>query len=391
MEQHRYPVFLILLIFVSTFFLQAQQSCRPKPPTPSPTPPSSPTATTSPTITGSPTATNTPEATAQVLPDAGLESLAEIDYLGEGGHDYTIPAGYYFLVKRFSPFRFEQVNGSDYHAAANERVWRVRGSIPIKVYDQEVSFGDVWVGCEINYLQIDDDPDTRRNRWYIDGKFVHLMNQGMKVIGRFTVPFDGKLTLFAEDSIGAEIELTCPQRIVSTNTPSPVPPTVTPTSTPIISTHTPTPPPITSVTPPVAVATSVPTGTATAVPPNPTITPTASPTVPRGPAYTRFNFEMAGQAGRNGTCFMHRDTGELLLVWEMQDGWTDSSTHPLADAEGWIEVHIPHPSVYVEVYCDAGEGIVRMNIHNGVPHPEDGRIVGWLSRGIRNAIEIGWP
>ncbi len=391
MEQHRRSMFLVLLIIVSLILLQAQQSCRPEPPQPTPIPSpiplltAAPTQTIQPTLTSSPTATMTPSATSQVLPEAGLESLAEIEYLGEGENNYTIPSGYYFLVKRHSPFRFDKVTGSTYQATANERVWRVSGAIPIKAYDQEVSFGKVWAGCEIKYVQIDDDPDSRRNRWYIDGKFVHLMDQGMVVNGRFSIPFAGKLVLNAEDSIGAEIDLTCPPK------PTPIPPTLTPTraTPPSVGANTPNPP--TPANPPETPATNEPIKTVTAVPADATITPTASPTVPQGPAYTRFNFEMAGHVGRNGICYMHRDTGELLLVWEMQDGWTDSATHPLADANGWIEVDIPHPSIYVEVYCDAGDGIVRMNIHNGVAHPDNGQIVGWLSRGVHNAIEIGWP
>ena len=396
MEQRRYFVFLVLLIIVSTFFLQAQQSCRPVPTQPTPTPSSSPvvtaipTQTTEPTLTSSPTATITPSTTPQVLPEAGLEALAEIVYLGEGGQSYTIPSGYDFLVKRRDPFRFDKVTGPTYQATSRERVWRVRGSIPIKAYDQEVDFGKVWVGCEIKYVQIDDDPDSRRNRWTIDGQFVHLMDQGMVVNGRFSIQSDGRLVLHAEDSIGAEIDLTCPQKSTPIP-PTPIPPTLTPTraTTPASSAITPIPP--TPINPPETPATSEPIETVTAVPPNATITPIPSPTVPQGPAFTRFNFEMAGHVGRNGKCYMRRDTGSLLLVWEMQDGWTDSATHPLADADGWIEVDIPHPSIWVVVFCDGGEGMVRMNIHNGVVHPENGQVVGWLSRGVHNAIEIGWP
>jgi hypothetical protein len=403
MRNRRNSVFLCLLVFVSTFFLQAQQSCRPVPPTsPTNTPLSimtiEPTQTAVSTATASATASATALATAsatasttpQVLPDSGLESLAKISYLGEGVGPYNIPEGFYFLVKRIRPFRFDYESGPHYSAKPDERVWRVQGNSPIKVYDQEVQFQEVWVGCRVRYLQIDDDSDTRRNNWYIDGKFVHLMPQGMVVEGSFDVPFEGMLTLLAEDSIGADIDVDCPRR-GNTKTPTPLPPTPTatvPDATATVVINTPDPTGLTA-TPFSPSATPSPTVMGTAVPA--TNTPIPTPTVPQGPAYTRFNFEMAGHVGKNGRCYMKRDTGDELLVWDMQDGWTDSAAHPLADADGWIEVYIPHPSIYVEVYCDAGDGLVRMNIHNGVQHPHNGRIVGWLTRGMHNAIEIGWP
>lgn len=363
---------------------------------PPPNPPTTPalTGTAVPTHTTTPPPTFTPspnlppsniEALSELpVVDASAMSLGDVTYLGGSGQTYQIPSGYQFQVKRIRPFRFDRLSDgtTTYTAVGNERVWSVRSGYPLlKLYDEEHVFGAAYAGCTVTYVQIDDDPDQRRNRFYLNGSLIHTMPEGMVVNGRFSITRSGTLTLFAEDSIAANIEFTCPPPPTNTHTPRP---TLTPTPS-----HTPSQPVTATPTTPGLVA--PPTITATAVPNTPTITPTPSPTVPTGPAYTRFNFEMAGQSGRNGACFMHRETGELLLVWEMQDGWVDSATHPLADEEGWIPVDIPHVSVYVEVYCDAGEGIVRMNIVNGIRHPETGEIVGWLTRGIRNAMEIAWP
>jgi hypothetical protein len=380
------PAIIIVIIFLPTL----QLSCRPKPPRITPTPP--------PTVT--PSVTATPEQ----LPPSGPESLANIVYLGEGSGQFTTPTGTYFLIKRRNPFRFEPVYAATYQAVQGERVWRISGSLPIKVYEEEADFGNVWAGCTISYVQIDDDDDSRRNRWFLDGNMIYQMAQGMVVYGSFTVTTNGRLTLYAADSIGANIDLTCPPEPTQTPFATPLPPrpsrtppaaatptavsTTPPNIVPNI-TLTPSYTPDASVTTAPPNATGLPTQTPiTAV--TATITPTPSPTVPTGPAYTRFNFEVAGHVGRDGFCYMRRDTGDLLLIWQMQDGWTDSATHPNADADGWIEVYIPHVSVYVEVFCDGGDSLVRMDIYNGIEHP-DGRFVGWLTRGVKNAIEIGWP
>lgn len=132
------------------------------------------------------------------------------------------------------------------------------------------------------------------------------------------------------------------------------------------------------------------TATNTAVATTPPTTPTQTP-VPQGPAFTRFNFEVAGHEGRDGTCEMKQTTGELLLIWEMKDGYTDSANHPQADANGWIPANITHVNVYVEVFCNTGSGDIRMDIYNGVIDGFSGEVVGWLTRNVHNAIEIGWP
>lgn len=304
-------------------------------------------------------------------------SNASIRYLGPGGNRYEITIGA-FLVKRNSPFRFEKELGPSYLARQNELVWQIIGDFPVTLYEETYSFGEQNADCEIIYVQIDDDVDNRRNRFFLNDVMIHEMPQGMVVNGRFVLPNSGELTLRADDSIGAQIEVSCPQNIVVTNTPTPTN-TQMPTATITPTGSNPNPPtPTATSTIPVNLGT-----------PTPTLTP--SPTAVVGPAFTRFNFEMAGDVARDGYCYMHRDTGELLLIWQMQQGWTDSAAHPDADANGWLTVDIPHVSIYVEVFCDAGEGIVRMDIHNGVVHPQTGEVVGWLTRGIRNAIEIGWP
>lgn len=394
--------FTSAVLLLAILFLHA--ACRnPDPPSSTPVA-GNPTDTSPPILTFTPTTSNVPLSGESSR--SALESLATVSYLGRGRATYQISAGI-FLVKRTGPFRFDQEPGPTYTARANEDVWHVIGDVPIRLYDQVHSFGQVRAGCEVRYLQIDDNEDDRRNRFYINGQMVHEMPQGMVVTGSFAIRTSGELTLNAQDSIGAQIELFCPPVAPSpTSTP-----THTPTSTP---TNTSTPPGGGTVTPTVLgpdavtqTATATTTVTSTPTPDSPiipsptatatgpavtaTITPTPTPTIPVGPAYTRFNFAMAGHEGRDGYCYMHRDTGELLLIWQMQDGWVDSAAHPDADADGWIEVYIQHPSIYVEVFCDTGNGRIRMDIHNGVRHPNSGKIVGWLTRGVHHAIEIGWP
>lgn len=401
---------MILCIVVSLVVVAGCQNNRPDP-----SPPADIEASAPPT----PTMTLTPNTSSisdiesvspsekdanQAPPSAasGLAGAGPIVYLGEGVQSYTIPSGFKFLVKRHGPYRVEFEPGPTYEGRRNERVWQVENSISLfRIFEEEHDFGTISGNCRINYIQIDDDIDGRRNRFYLDGSEVHTMPQGMVVFGDFMLSQAGRLTLYAEDSIAANITVNCIAPPTRTVTPTESPtstPTSTPTTTPTIPTLTPNVPVSLTGTPTSTPVPQTPTSTATAVtvtptppPSTATIAPTATPTVPIGPAYTRFNFEMAGDAGRDGFCYMHRDTGERLLTWQMQDGWTDSSTHPLADAQGWIEVKIPHVSIYVVVFCNDGSGLVKMKIHNGIVHPESGEIVGWLTRGVRNAIEIGWP
>jgi len=108
-------------------------------------------------------------------------------------------------------------------------------------------------------------------------------------------------------------------------------------------------------------------------------------------AFTRFDFEVAQQEAEDGYCAMYLDTGQLLIRWETEAGWVDSFNHPLAIEDGWLPVEIPAQNVYVRVFCTRDGIPVRMRILNGVLHPQTGEIVGWLTRGVQNAQEIGWP
>lgn len=132
--------------------------------------------------------------------------------------------------------------------------------------------------------------------------------------------------------------------------------------------------------------TATPTEVGSGSPPGVTNTPQ-----PTGPATTRFNFEVAGHEARGGPCIMNRYQSDTLLTWNTVAGETDSASHPNAGPGGWIPVNIPHVSIYVEVFCDDGSGFVRMDLYNGVTHPSTGETVGWLTREIDHAIEIGWP
>ena len=181
-----------------------------------------------------------------------VHALPQIKFLGAGGI-HTIPSEQQFIVKHSNPFEFKLEDGPKYTAQTKkQRVWQTDNNGFVAHYKEEVDFGQIKAGCGVLYVAIDDDVDERINRWLIDGKLVHTMNQGMVVYGGFKAEKSGHLTLFAEDSIGAKIEVKCP-----TPTPSPtVTPTPTATPTPTL---TPTPTPLPTVTP------------------TPTLTPTVTP------------------------------------------------------------------------------------------------------------------
>lgn len=226
------------------------------------------------------------------LPDASpvqQSSLPNITFLGQGPGTFTVEPPLKLLVKTYvnNQFLFVAHDELSYRAKANERVWTIDvvPDEPIRLFDELKSFGSVQAGCVVNYVQIEDNIDTRRNTFYINGNPLQVVEQGWVTYGTFTVPESGELTFFAEDSIGMVIEL-CQtvQTVVPSFTPTteasftPTPTATLPTATPtnVISTVTLTPT-ITSTAPGVQI-TLTPTSTSTAPGVQITLTPTETPT-----------------------------------------------------------------------------------------------------------------
>lgn len=239
------------------------------------------------------------------LPDVSpvqQSSLPQITFLGQGPGTFTVEPPLKLLVKTYQDgeFLFVAHDEVSYTAKANERVWTIDvvPDEPIRLFDELKSFGTVQAGCVVNYVQIEDNIDTRRNTFFINGNPLQVVEQGWVTYGTFTVPENGELTFFAEDSIGMVIEL-C--QMVQTVVPSftPTVPTATVTPTDVVPTITNTPtitstapgvqitltntPTITSTAPGVQITltpTETPTGTIVAGSPTPTNTPTITSTAP---------------------------------------------------------------------------------------------------------------
>lgn len=125
-------------------------------------------------------------------------------------------------------------------------------------------------------------------------------------------------------------------------------------------------------------ATITPTMAVTTTPVNENMTPT--PTLPAG-ACLRIDFEVGGDVARAGRYEVRELDGRLLATWIAEEGWRDS---------GWIRgVQTSRPSLYVQVWYDAGDGTppVKMRILNPAP----GTPYGWVSQGLCHAIEVAWP
>lgn len=220
------------------------------------------------------------------LPDASpvqQSSLPQITFLGQGPGTFTVEPPLKLLVKTYenNEFLFVAHDELSYRAKANERVWTIDvvPSEPIRLFDELKSFGNVEAGCVVNYVQIEDNIDTRRNTFYINGKTLQVVEQGWVTYGSFTVPESGELTFFAEDSIGMVIEL-CQtvQTVVPSFTPTPTATLPTVTATPTDATSTVTLTPTGTSTAPGVQISLTPTGTSTAPGVQITLTPTETPT-----------------------------------------------------------------------------------------------------------------
>ena len=264
--------------------------------------------------------------------------LPSLTYLGEGVATYTVEEGKNFIVKRADEFRFDFVPGPTYTAAAGERVWQSMNTnaAPPAEFHAWVELGAVTTGCVVEYIGVDDDVDGRINHFYLGDTIVHTVTEGMVFSGQFSVPADGQLRFYAEDSVGGYLSA-----CESQDTPTPEP-------------------------------------TATEGIPDVTPTPTKEP---RKNACLRINFEISGDHAHPGTFVVKEVGGRLLASWHAEEGWQDS---------GWIQdIDITYPSVFVEVFfvSDFGGEPIKMHILNPAP----GTKYGWLSRGVCHALEVGWP
>ncbi|HZW03104.1 MAG TPA: hypothetical protein VFF68_04205 [Anaerolineaceae bacterium] len=207
-------------------------------------------------------------------PQAQGAGLPQIDFLGDGPGTFSIEEPLLFLVKTYEDdqFVFRIVDPPTYEAVRRERVWSIdQDPGNIRLFHESRSYGAVEAGCQVDFVQIEDNVDSRRNSFFINGDLVHTVEQGMVTYGSFVAPAAGELTFYAEDSVGLVV---LPCQVIVTGTPPTPPPPATPAAT---ATFTAT----ATLTVP-ATLTSTPTATATVtVPPPATPTATASATVKR--------------------------------------------------------------------------------------------------------------
>jgi hypothetical protein len=207
---------------------------------------------------------------------AQTEGLPAITFLGQGPGTFTVESPLLFLVKTYrnNQWLFIGVDGPSFTAGANERVWSIdrMPAETIRLHDEWKSFGTYPGGCTLNYVQIEDNPDSRRNTFYFNGQVMQLVEQGWVTYGSLTMPADGELTFFAEDSVG--IVLTgCLNQVEPTATTQPVEPTATTPVSPTDDYPPPAEPSPTDTTAPTATNTTAPTATSTS-PSVPGVTPT---------------------------------------------------------------------------------------------------------------------
>ena len=157
-----------------------------------------------------------PEFRSLIIPRAALPT---IEFLGQSG-TFSVGRGEFAIVKKAKPFRFETIPGpTSITVSGPERVWRCAGNDCnfLAELHTTVDFGQVEEGDTVEYVGIDDDQDNRRNTFLIDGEPVHIVEQGLVFSGSFTVEKNGRLSLQADDSIAAKINVSAP-------TPPPPPP-----------------------------------------------------------------------------------------------------------------------------------------------------------------------
>jgi hypothetical protein len=359
---------------------------------------------------------------ARQTPGSEVDNIPQVTFLGTGPGTFEINPDHDFVIKKRSARYFTEP-GPTFTTEADNRVWDF-SFVPddeVILYDEWFDFGPVVGPCVVNFVQIDDDVDTRINRFYLNDELVHTVAQGMVTYGTFQLEGSGNLRFFAEDSVGLLVRLckdtpttvtptptgtaTATATATTTSTPTMTPTaTITPTETATPSetptgtlTVTPTASPTMTATPtltPTVTSTATPTATPTVdfgftpepvgtptMTPGPSPTPTATIKPPRLDSCLRVNFDMGGDEARRGAFVVREVGGAVLAIWEADNGWTDS---------GWIrDIDIPYPSIYVQVFFHKGDGSdpIEMTILNPAP----GTSYGWLTRGKCHAIEVAWP
>ena len=220
--------------------------------------------------------------------------LPQITYLGQGPGTFTIDKSLTFIVKAYqnNQFLFITADPPTFQAKANERVWST-DFVPaeeLRLFGEWHSYGQVQAGCVVNYVQIDDNVDDRRNTFYINGAPLQVVEQGMVTYGSFTIPEDGELTFYAEDSIGMVIDIcTAQATLVPSLAPSAtetltLAPSLTATSTQVTVT------PTLTLTQTTAQPSFTPTFTLTQTPAEPSLTPSFTLTqTPAQPSLTPTN------------------------------------------------------------------------------------------------------
>jgi hypothetical protein len=150
-------------------------------------------------------------------------------FVGEGPLSVSMTEGKNYVLKPKGGLKFELILGSDqnYELPNSARLWETNANMaPTVLYQQTINLGQVEAGCIIDYLQLDDDIDSRVNHFSINGVQAHTVAQGMAVKGNFVVSAIGELEFTANDSVAIWLGI-CEKKI--TPTPSP---TGTATSTP---------------------------------------------------------------------------------------------------------------------------------------------------------------
>jgi hypothetical protein len=145
----------------------------------------------------------------------GVLQLPHVTYLGEGGGPHLLPAGYdVFIVKRFSPFRFELDNGSWANGqkqytvrTQRERVWACAGECQIpSALHGSFPMGPIGPGITMGAVVIDDDDDDRFNAWVANGDIANpyqtITPQTLVQELVLDIPFEAEWSFYAEDSIG---------------------------------------------------------------------------------------------------------------------------------------------------------------------------------------------
>lgn len=150
-------------------------------------------------------------------------ALPELEFLGEGpqAFDTTLDD---FIVKRDAE-QYDFVAGPTYVAAAEERVWAVRGTkeAPQEVVNGVLDLGWAYEGCTVEYVGIDDDKNGVRNGFFLGSELLELVQEGMVFQGSYGILVTGRDHRFlAEESVA----------IWYTPCEEGEPPTPTPTSEP---------------------------------------------------------------------------------------------------------------------------------------------------------------